>query len=233
MKLIPFSLFILFTLNSMAQSNSTGFEFSLKTAHPNAKALMKEDFFWSPIDESGPFGSDAGSDAAYGFYKWRKEHSSTSPITYLKGLIASWNFPAIAWDEIDTLKLKKYMGIPAQLDNAEIERQVIMMKQYNASSPNTKQKPLSDEQIRQIVINSQKSMGASFLTDLDQSIIGTAFAQFALEGKIDPVLKHFAEKTLQREMLPLLTRQYRSDYQKMHKEICAKLSSVLSKMKVS
>ena len=34
------------------------FEYSLETAHPNAHALMKEDFFWSPIEESSPFGSD-------------------------------------------------------------------------------------------------------------------------------------------------------------------------------
>jgi uncharacterized protein YfeS len=69
--------------------------------------------------------------------------------------------------------------------------------------------------------------------DIDQSIIGTSFAQFVLEGKVDPELKYFAEKALQREMLPLLTRQYREDYQKSHKEICMKLLSVVSKMKAS
>ena len=232
MKLPLFSILLLLTFNTFGQDNSTKFEFSPKTAHPNAKALMKEEFFWSPIDESGPFGSDAGSDAAYGFYKWRKEHSSTSPIIYLKELIARWNYPAIAWDEMDTLKIKKYMSIPARLDNAEIEQQVKMLKQYNASSANAKQKSLSDEQIRQIVINSQKNMGASFLVDLDQSIIGTAFAQFVLEGKVDPSLKLFTEKALQREMLSLLTRQYPLDAQKAHKEKCLKLLSVLSKMKV-
>jgi hypothetical protein len=30
--------------------------FAPETAHPRARALMKDDFFWSPIDESGPFG---------------------------------------------------------------------------------------------------------------------------------------------------------------------------------
>ena len=232
-KLPLYPLFLLFTFSTLAQENSTKFEFSPKTAHPNAKALMKEDFFWSPIDETGPFGSDAGSDAAYIFYKWRKDHTSTSPIIYLKELTARWNFPVIAWDETDTLKIKEYMSTPAQLSNDEIEQQVKMLKQYNASSANAKQKSLSDEQIRQIVINSKKNMGASYLTDLDEAIIGTSFAQFVLEGIIDPALKHFAEKAIQREMLPLLTRQYPLDAQKAHREKCLKLLSVLSKMKVS
>lgn len=228
---LPLFLFLLITLSATAQDNSTRFEFSPNTAHPNAKALMKEDFFWSPIDETGPFGSDAGSDAAYGFYQWRKGHSSSSPITYLQQLITSWHFPEIAWDEMDTLKIKKYMSIPVHLDNAEIEQQVKMMKHYNASQPAAGQKQLSDEQIRQIVINSQKNMGLSFLNDLDESIIGTAFAQFVLEGRVDPSLKHFAEKALQREMLPILTRQYPADAQKSHKEKCSKLLSVVLKMK--
>ena len=89
MKFAVFPLFLLLTLSTLAQSNFSKFEFSPKTAHPNAKALMKEDFFWSPIDEMAPFGSDAGSDAAYGFYKWQKQHSSTSPIIYLKELIST------------------------------------------------------------------------------------------------------------------------------------------------
>jgi len=67
------SLFVL-KITVKGQLNGEKFEFSLATAHPNAKVLMKEDFYWSPIDESGPFGSDAGSDAAYGFQKWRKGH---------------------------------------------------------------------------------------------------------------------------------------------------------------
>jgi uncharacterized protein YfeS len=233
MKLSAFFLFVLLALNSLAQNNSTKFEFSPKTAHPNAKVLMREDFFWSPIDEIAPFGSDAGSDAAYGFYKWRKEHSSTSPIIFLKELIARWNFPPIALDETDTIKIRKYISIPVQLNNDEIDQQVKMLKPYNASSANAKQKTLSDQQIRQIVINSQKNMGASFLVDLDQSIIGTAFAQFVIEGKVDPSLKHFTEKALQRELLPLLTRQYPLDAQKSHNEKCLKLLSVISKMKVS
>ena len=31
-------------------------QFSYKAANPKAKKLMKEEFFWSPIEETAPFG---------------------------------------------------------------------------------------------------------------------------------------------------------------------------------
>jgi hypothetical protein len=75
----------------------------------------------------------------------------------------------------------------------------------NSSMPGAKKK-LTDEELRQIAIHSQKSMGASYLNEIDGAIIGTAFAQFVLEGKIDPTLKNYVTKTVHREMLPILTR---------------------------
>ena len=156
-----------FCPGSRAQSNGDKFEFALTSAHPNAKLLMKEDFFWSAIDEFGPFGSDAGSDAAYGFQKWRKANPSTSPMIYLKGLLDSWAFPPLAWDELDTAKLKAYIALP---------------------------------------YDSQKDMGMSYLWEIDEAIIGTAFAQFVIEGRVDPMLKYYAIKALTRQMLPIVTR---------------------------
>jgi uncharacterized protein YfeS len=223
-------LLLIFTFGATAQNDSGRFEFSLATAHPNAKVLMKEEFFWSPIDETAPFGSDAGSDAAYGFQKWRKNHASALPIIYLKEFIAEWHFPEIAWDELDTLKIKQYMSTPVLLDKSEVERQIKLMKQYNASPLAPGQKQLNDEQLRQIVLNSQKTVGISFLIELDESIIGTSFAQFVLEGKIDPSLQRFAKIALKRETLPILVRQYRADARKSHAEKCAKMLYVISKM---
>ena len=31
---------------------------TIEKAHPNAKRLMNEEFYWSPIEETAPFGSD-------------------------------------------------------------------------------------------------------------------------------------------------------------------------------
>lgn len=122
------------------------------------------------------------------------------------------------------------MSTPVLLDKSEVERQIKLMKQYNASPPAAGQKQLSDEQLRQIVLDSQKNMGVSFLINLDESIIGTSFAQFVLEGKIDPSLQHFSEIALKREMLSILVKQYRADGQKSHAEKCTKMLYVISKM---
>lgn len=228
------SLFVL-NITVKGQVNGEKFEFSLATAHPSAKALMKEDFYWSPIDEAGPFGSDAGSDAAYGFQKWRKDHPNTSPILYLKQLVDSWNFPPFAWDEIDTTKIKLYISTPAHMDESFITQMVEMLKkenERNASMPGGGGgKKLTDEQLRQIVLNTQKSMGPSYLGEMDQAIIGIAFAQFVMEGKIDPTLKNHAAKTIQREMLPIITRQFgQPDQVKAHNDKMNKLLQVIKKM---
>lgn len=230
--LLPFSFFVL-GLTAKGQTNGERFEFSPTTAHPNAKKLMKEDFYWSPIDESGPFGSDAGSDAAYGFQKWRKSHPSTFPILYLKQLIDTWNFPPFAWDELDTTKIKLYISTPAHLDESFIAQDIEMLMKENEryASMSGGGKKLTDEQLRQIVLNSQKNMGASYLSNIDEAIIGTAFAQFAMEGKVDPTLKNYAAKTIQREMLPIITRQFgQPDQVKAHNDKMNKLLQVVQKM---
>ncbi len=221
------------TLTGSSQTDSQKFEFSPKTAHPNAKALMKEDFYWSPIDESGPFGSDAGSDAAYGFQKWRGTHPTTSPILYLKELIDTWNFPPFAWDELDTTKIKLYISAPAHLDESFIAQEIELLKKENErynSMPGGGKK-LTDEQLRQIVLHSQKNMGASYLNEIDGAIIGTAFAQFVIEGKVDPTLKNYVATTIQREMLPIITRQFgQPDQVKVRNVKMNKLLQVVRKM---
>jgi uncharacterized protein YfeS len=231
------TFFFVLNLTGRGQTKEEKFEFSPATAHPNAKTLMKEDFFWSPIDESGPFGSDAGSDAAYGFQKWRKSHPATSPILYLKQLIDTWDFSPFAWDELDTAKIKLYISSPAHLDESSITQMVEILKkenERNASMPGGGgSKKLTDAQLRQIVLNTQKSMGTSYLDEIDQAIIGTAFAQFVMEGKADPALRNYAAKTIQREMLPIITRQFgQPDQVTAHNEKMNKLLQVVQKMPI-
>ena len=226
------TLLLIFTLSVTAQTDSIKFEFSPQTAHPNAQALMKEDFFWSPVDDAGPFGSDGGSDAAYGYYHWQKTHAGLSPLTYLKSLTSSWKYPEIAWDEMDTAKIEKYMRITYVPSQSEIDEQISALKQQNEKYKTVSgAKQLSDDEIRQIATSSGKNMGTSFLIDLDDAIIGTAFAQFVLEGKIEPNLKYYAAKALQREMLPILNNLYaQPDQQQAHKEKLTKLLETVRKM---
>jgi uncharacterized protein YfeS len=217
-----------------SQTGSQRFQFSLETAHPAAKELMKEEFYWSPIDESGPFGSDAGSDAAYGFQKWRKEFPTTAPILYLRELIESWNFPPFDWSELDTAKIKLYMSAAAHPDESLLAQEIAVLKQENerSSTPGGGKK-LTDEQLRQIAIDTQKNMGAAYLNEIDGAIIGTAFAQFVIEGRIDSTIKNFVTKTIEREMLPIIARQFgRPDQAKEHYEKMKKLLQVVGQMPV-
>ena len=95
---------------SIKESNSSTsmdyFELSPENAHPRAQELLKEDFFWSPIEETGPFGSDDGSDAFYGFVDWRESNKNASPVTYLKELIIEdWGYPQADWNASDEEKI--------------------------------------------------------------------------------------------------------------------------------
>ena len=175
---------------SRGQFDSGRFEFSLKTANPAAQHLMKEDFYWSPIEETGPFGSDDGSDAAYGFRDWRTSHPTSTPMSYLKDLIARWDYPYIALDEMDTVAVSKYL---------------------KASSQN---------------------MGIRFLVGIDNAIIGTGYAQFVLEGKIDSSLKALSEIAIKRELMEILLTHFGMDYRDRRKSILKKMLSVVEKMPV-
>jgi uncharacterized protein YfeS len=66
---------------------------SFKKAHINAKALMNEDFYFSPIDETAPFGNDDGSDAYAGFVTWRQSNKNAKPKEYFDESLERWGYP--------------------------------------------------------------------------------------------------------------------------------------------
>ena len=76
---------------------------------PNAKKLLTEEFYWSPIEETGPFGSDDGSDSFYGFVEWRNNNKNESPVTYLKELIQGWGYPTFDLNLTDPEKIKQLL----------------------------------------------------------------------------------------------------------------------------
>ncbi|MBO9634928.1 MAG: hypothetical protein J7578_17590 [Chitinophagaceae bacterium] len=79
------------------------------TAHPLAKKLMNDDFYWSPMDETAPFGNDDGADAWAGFRDWRQANKTGDPIVYLKEKVANWNYPVFDLSETSYQKLKPYL----------------------------------------------------------------------------------------------------------------------------
>jgi len=55
----------------------------IDNAHERAKKLIPQDFFWSCIDELGPFGSDEGDTALAEFRRWRKANPSKPTLECL------------------------------------------------------------------------------------------------------------------------------------------------------
>ncbi|MGB5928219.1 MAG: hypothetical protein WBH03_08580, partial [Cyclobacteriaceae bacterium] len=92
------------------ESGMDNYELSPDTAHPNAQKLLTEDFYWSPIDETGPFGSDDGSDAFYGFVAWRAENKNQSPVIYLNELIREWGYPTFNYNISDSESIKQVLN---------------------------------------------------------------------------------------------------------------------------
>ncbi len=77
--------------------------------HPNAKRLMNEEFYWSPIEETAPFGSDDGADAYAGFKDWRDSHANDDPKDYLLLQIQEWDYPLFDFTETNIDNLTSYL----------------------------------------------------------------------------------------------------------------------------
>ena len=82
---------------------------TIDKAHPNAKRLMNEDFYWSPIEETAPFGSDDGADTYAGFADWRRTHKTENPKEFLMQQIDYWGYPTFDLNETNLDNLKPYL----------------------------------------------------------------------------------------------------------------------------
>jgi len=82
---------------------------SIDKAHPTAKRLMNEEFYWSPIEETAPFGSDDGADTYAGFADWRQTNKTADPKAFLMEQIAIWDYPTFDLNETNIEKLAPYL----------------------------------------------------------------------------------------------------------------------------
>jgi uncharacterized protein YfeS len=208
------------------------FEFSPQNAHANARKLMNEDFFWSSIEETGPFGSDDGWDAAYTFRQWRGFNKSASPVTFLRELINSWEYPYFDWNEMDTQKIKAVINTPPVLDDAYVEEQVKLLKEIKHPW-DTSGEQASDDELRKAVRASSANMPGLYILYQDNAIIGTAFAQFVLEGKTDAELKELAMTAIERQLLPVLIDRYDQPYRQTRFIQLNKMLNVVRQMNES
>lgn len=214
------------------QQNKTmdNFQYTLKSAHPNAQALMTDEFYFSPIEETGPFGSDDGWEAAYGFRELRQLNKTTSPVTYLKDLIARWQYPFFDYNVMDTTKIKEYINQKKELSEGDIQQQINTLKEINKNSPDTSSMKLDDKQLREVILSSSQGMNGIFLLGQDNAIIGIGFAQFVLEGRIDNDIKGLTIIAIKRQLLPLLINRYDDNYRDKRKQQLTKMLEVVNKV---
>jgi uncharacterized protein YfeS len=218
-------------LSEVTQQNQTvdTFQYTLQAAHPSAQAVMKDDFYFSPIEETGPFGSDDGWEAAYGFREWRLSNKTASPVTYLNALIGRWQYPFFNYSEMDTIKIKEYINQKKELSEAEIQQQIKSLKEVSKNSPETPNMKLDDNQLREVVLSSSKEMNGIYLVGQDNAIIGIGFSQFVLEGRIDKDIKALTITAIKRQLLPLLINRYDDNYRDKRKDQLTKMLEVVKK----
>lgn len=70
-------------------------------------------------------------------------------------------------------------------------------------------------------------MGGIYLLQMDNAIIGTGFAHFVIEGRLDEDLQYLTHTALKRQLLPLLIELYDSDHQELRKQMLGKMMSVI------
>lgn len=78
-------------------------------AHPNAKLLMNDSFYFNLTDETAPFGNTDGANIYAGFKEWRQTHKNKDPREYLFEQINYLGYPKFDINETDLLKLKSYL----------------------------------------------------------------------------------------------------------------------------
>ena len=69
--------------------NEENYGIDIEHAHKKAVELIPEEFFWSCLDELGPFGSDEGDMALAEYRDWRKQNPKTPTVECLKWVIES------------------------------------------------------------------------------------------------------------------------------------------------
>ena len=80
---------------------------SPENSHPNAVAILTDEFYWDCGDDNSPFGNDTGADTLEHFREWREKHWMETPITFLDKLLDEWDVTNDFWDVTDAAEAQK------------------------------------------------------------------------------------------------------------------------------
>lgn len=207
------------------------FELSPESAHPKAKELLTDDFYWSPFEESAPFGNDDGSDAFYGFREWRFDNKSESPIKYLRKLIDEWGFPPFDWNTLDTMKISEYVNGNNTIDNSAIQDQIPTMKEHFKKMAELDGKEFDEALFYKSINAATGTMGGTYLSGIDNAIIAVGFGQFVLEGVISKELMELTKTALQRELTQILLDRW-GEHKEMRVKLVNKMISDIEKIEI-
>lgn len=94
-------------------------ELSPENSHPNAVAILTDEFYWNELDDNSPFGNDTGNDILKLFQKWREKHWMETPIAFLDQLLDKWEVSNDFWDVTDAAEVENLL---AQDEFSFIER---------------------------------------------------------------------------------------------------------------
>jgi uncharacterized protein YfeS len=82
---------------------------TLAKAHPNAKSLLREPFYFNTTDETAPFGNHDGADGYLAFNDWRHTHKGNDPKEFLFEQLDDLNYPKFDINETEITKLTPYL----------------------------------------------------------------------------------------------------------------------------
>ena len=87
-------------VNELKKQPDDNWALSKSNASARAVELMKDDFYWTCIDDNSPFGNDNGSDALTHYRRWRKANPFGNTTSFLESLCESFQAPLSQWEMI-------------------------------------------------------------------------------------------------------------------------------------
>lgn len=192
-----------------------------------ARILLTQEFYWSPIDDFSPFGNDDGSDAFHYFREWRIKNKSSSPVNFLNQLLEEWAYPKFDLTSLNEIETAKYLETKGSGISSD---QISTMREHFIQMSKQAGKEFKEEEFQQIMSISSENMGGTYLYSQDNAIIAIGFGQFVLEGKIDSDIAELVKITIQRELLPILITRFDENVQEERKERLNQMLSDLKKM---
>lgn len=130
---------------------------SPETAHPKARTLLTEPFYWSVVGNNTPLGNNNGYDTGAHYRRWQRGERNPDPTRFLADLMRSWGVEDADWDLLDPAALQTRLG---------------------------------QEWVH--------------ILTRDDMVIGLAFAQMILEGKVHPEVKRKALWAVERQALDVV-----------------------------